>query len=307
MSLRFTVPTTAIGDALFDDMPPEVREVMKLGFSRLATLPSEALSLVARHLVRGLDPSEPAPESGDFARESQIDAATGNAVMAAAALLASASFAGARPADTAAGDCRGYGMDKPSCETNTCSSRESSMRFTRRKYSVVTNTCLILGVLSAFGFDYNDHPVWLVLGGCAGILAIATYFVQHWERRSAAESIDVSSANSLVTEMQPPVASVWFLSDSGSPQDAYRERGGSRRYKFSHSDSRYTVSKSPDLAEWTSGIVRRFHLGDRPRENTFEIIVSDDSITVRVKGNDERPRVGNLLESHTTPVGETIH
>ena len=97
MSLRFTVPTTALGEALFDDMPPEVRDVMKLGFSRLATLPPESLSVVVSHLVRGLDPSEPAPDSGDFARESKIDAATGNAVMAAAALLASASFAGTRP------------------------------------------------------------------------------------------------------------------------------------------------------------------------------------------------------------------
>lgn len=181
------------------------------------------------------------------------------------------------------------------------------MRFTSRTYSVVTNTCLILGVVSAFGFDHNGHPAWLVLGGCAGILAITTYFVQHWQKQSAAESIGVSSANSLAADMEPNVASVWFLSDSGGLGDVYREREGSRRHKSSHFGSHYAVSKSPDLAEWTSGIVRRFHVGDRPQANTVEIIVSDDSITVRFKGDDERPRIGSLLASATTPVSETIH
>lgn len=179
------------------------------------------------------------------------------------------------------------------------------MRLTRRTYSVTTNTCLILGVVSAFGFDHNGHIAWLLLGGCAGAFAIATYFAQHWQRQSVAESTSVSSSNSLVSDMQPHV--VWLLSDSGSLHDVYREREGSRRHKSSHFGGHYAVSKSPDLAEWTSGIVRRFHVGDRPEANTVEIIVSDDSITMRFKGDDERPRIGNLFESATIPVSETIH
>ena len=52
----------------------------------------------------------------------------------------------------------------------------------RRTYSTVTNLCLILSVVAAFGFDRNAHPAWLVLAGCAAALAVATYFTRHWRR-----------------------------------------------------------------------------------------------------------------------------
>ena len=57
----------------------------------------------------------------------------------------------------------------------------------QRTYSTVTSLCLILSVASAFGYDRASHPAWLVLGGSAASLAIATYFVQHWRRTRPAE------------------------------------------------------------------------------------------------------------------------
>ena len=50
---------------------------------------------------------------------------------------------------------------------------------TRTNYSWITNTCLILGIASAFGFDGNSHPGWLFLGGISASVAITTYFVRH--------------------------------------------------------------------------------------------------------------------------------
>ena len=57
------------------------------------------------------------------------------------------------------------------------------MRVSRRKYSIITNTCLYSVVGSAVGFDHYGHVGWIVLGAVAGIVTITTYFVQHWETK----------------------------------------------------------------------------------------------------------------------------
>ena len=76
MSVRFTVPTAAPGDALFDDMPAEVREILESGFSQLVTLPPEALQTIASQAIKWLDPTEPAPEVDTLAREVEVECAS---------------------------------------------------------------------------------------------------------------------------------------------------------------------------------------------------------------------------------------
>ena len=93
MNPQFTLPTAVPGDAFFDDMPPELREILESGFSQLVTLPPESLKSIVSQAIRCFDPTEPAPEVGTLARESKVDAPTMNAIMAAVTLQASALFA----------------------------------------------------------------------------------------------------------------------------------------------------------------------------------------------------------------------
>ena len=62
------------------------------------------------------------------------------------------------------------------------------MKFPRPTYSTTTNTCLLVGLASAFGFDRTNETAWLLLGGCAATWAIATYFRRHWKLKPRAES-----------------------------------------------------------------------------------------------------------------------
>ena len=97
MNLQFTVPATALGDAFFEGMPPEVRTYLESGFSQLVTLPPESLKSLASQVIRSLDPTEPVPEIGAVARELDVNVSTMNAIMAAGTLQASALLAVMHP------------------------------------------------------------------------------------------------------------------------------------------------------------------------------------------------------------------
>ena len=93
MSPQFTLPTAVPDDAFFDDMPPELREILESGFSQLVTLPPESLKNIVSQAIRWFDPTEPAPEVGTLARESKVDAPTMKAIMVAVTFQASQLFA----------------------------------------------------------------------------------------------------------------------------------------------------------------------------------------------------------------------
>ena len=117
MSFRLTVPTAALGDAFFDDMPPEVRDFLGAGFAQLATLPPETLSGIADHIVEWLDPSGPAPEIKSLADEFNVAVPSMNALVSACTLQASALYAPTRrtPADRFVTKMTSAGILKKEC------------------------------------------------------------------------------------------------------------------------------------------------------------------------------------------------
>ena len=49
-------------------------------------------------------------------------------------------------------------------------------------YRRTTNLCLIIGIASAFGYEADASPGWVVLGGAAATIAITLYFRRHWQQ-----------------------------------------------------------------------------------------------------------------------------
>ena len=58
------------------------------------------------------------------------------------------------------------------------------MTLRRTTYTRITTACLFLGAVSVFGADHTDNSLSLVIGGCAALVAIVTYFAQHWRSES---------------------------------------------------------------------------------------------------------------------------
>lgn len=54
------------------------------------------------------------------------------------------------------------------------------MKFSSPTYSIVTNACLILAVVSAIRYEGTSNAIWLTLGGCSALASITTYFIRHW-------------------------------------------------------------------------------------------------------------------------------
>ena len=63
------------------------------------------------------------------------------------------------------------------------------MKIHDRTYTAATNACLFVGIASAFGFDKIHHVAWIVAGSCAGVIAIAMYFIRHWQRARGGEPV----------------------------------------------------------------------------------------------------------------------
>ena len=58
------------------------------------------------------------------------------------------------------------------------------MKLASRTYSIVTEFCLIVAVVSAFQFDGTNHIAWLIVGACSAVIAMTMYFVRHWRQES---------------------------------------------------------------------------------------------------------------------------
>ena len=199
------------------------------------------------------------------------------------------------------------------------------MRFPRRTYSAITNTCLILGVVSALGFDRAEHMAWLVLGGCAAIGAITTYFAQHWQTQSGNEStslaslpthpqaVDLGESVELwTTLMRPSIVSTRLASTERAPQGSYRTLGGWRPAEslsfssFHMVFKPHVVSKPPDPAELVSGLIKKLQATYKP--NAYALVIAKDgSITLRFEDNVEQPETSGLSQSIVAQLPETIH
>ena len=186
------------------------------------------------------------------------------------------------------------------------------MRFTQRTYSVTTNTFLMLGVASAFGFDRTDHMAWLVLGGSAAIGAIATYFLHHWKAKPDAESTTSAVFPANLLTVDPWVTQV---ETHGAPMLAPIERvargsyGKTREWEsvdFLYLSSGYGHSKPADPIELVSEIIKR--LQATSKRNVYELVIAKDgSMRLKFDKDDEEPQTSRLSQRNTGELFKTIH
>ena len=169
------------------------------------------------------------------------------------------------------------------------------MKYSPRTYSLTTAICLMLGIASAFGFDWTGHFAWLVLGGCAAAVAISTYFVQHLQPKSVVDSTSARSlqsaslayeslAKKAVSRLGPvPVASFAMYPESPSWKTKDREPADDWDIAGYH-----TVSEPPSPAELALRIARDLQSSGK-REVRELVIGADLSVTLRFKDVDEQP------------------
>lgn len=184
------------------------------------------------------------------------------------------------------------------------------MRFPQRTYSVATNTCVILSVASAFGFDQTGHIAWLALGGSAALVAVAMYFIQHWQAIPSAESTRPASlpANSLTvdpwtTPGQHNVVATWRAATERAPRSYYWKTKERKPAGFSHlAYAVYKRSDAVDPADMVLGIIRQLQATDKAYQLMF---ATDGSITLRIGDDVEQPQASDLPQR--TAISEVIH
>ena len=189
------------------------------------------------------------------------------------------------------------------------------MTFRSRTYSLTTNTCMILGVGSAFGFDRTGHLAWLVLGGCAATSAIAIYFVQHWQAKLDAEwSSPVSMlGNSWVSDLsmnqtKSHLGPIRIASIDLSPRSLYGKTQDLGPVDYWSLADHHAVLEAHDSAELVSRIVRE--LQEPGKRRTCELVIDQDlSATLRFKDDDEQPWTSPSRLSQPTTIlfPETAH
>ena len=177
------------------------------------------------------------------------------------------------------------------------------MKFPRRTYSAMTNIFLVLGVVSAFGFDKTDHMAWLLLGGCAASVAIATYFAQHWKVNPSAES-----------SILPTSPTNWLTGDSSARQahihdtprlwvSALTEVSCWRTEALGPADFRYS---SQDPADLVARITKRPQATEK--WNVDNLVISRSvSITIRFKDDLEDPWTRGLSQLTDTQLHKPVN
>ena len=89
------VPTVAVPE-LFENMPPEVREFLKVGYSHLAAIPVASLDVLANRVEEWLDPACAEPDVASLARDLGVDVETIESLKTAVMLQTTAIFSGVR-------------------------------------------------------------------------------------------------------------------------------------------------------------------------------------------------------------------
>ena len=180
------------------------------------------------------------------------------------------------------------------------------MRFTQRTYSVTTNTFLMLGVASAFGFDRTDHMAWLVLGGSAAIGAIATYFLQHWKAKPDAASTTSAVFPANLLTVDPWVTQMQTLGAPIEPIAPYWKPKEWESIDLLYPSSGYGHSKPADPVELASEIVKR--LQATSKHNVYELVIAKDgSMRLRFDKDYEEPQTSRLSQRTTGELLKTIH
>lgn len=89
------VPTVAVPE-LFENMPSEVREFLKVGYSHLSAIPAASLDVIANRVREWLDPACAEPDVAVLARDLGVDVETVESLKAAVMLQTTAIFSGVR-------------------------------------------------------------------------------------------------------------------------------------------------------------------------------------------------------------------
>ena len=182
----------------------------------------------------------------------------------------------------------------------------------RTSYLTITNICLLIGVASAFGFEWNSQPVWFVIGGAAAATAITMYFLRHWERGPATRaSYDVTIAQGvekrdhlhLTVPRVRAEAAVWSAwTATGGIPSAIRRKVHAGAGADTKSPVVYWAVPKREPAEIALDIIKALQAG-----KTTVVINRDGGVVLRIE-NDidvEHRRMAALGRESTTP--ETIH
>lgn len=177
------------------------------------------------------------------------------------------------------------------------------MKFSRRWYSIITNSCLILGVGAAFGFDRTNDVAWLVLGGFAAISAIATYFLRHWQRERRNERSQPVSLQADSIESPWPTATTPHLATLEQYASTLTQRRVSHRKTGEWAPPRYDVADyyGLDPVEQVSRIIRE--LQTTGKRQTYTVgIAPDGHVTLSLTDASEQPQVKPRMDfSKLTP------
>jgi hypothetical protein len=195
-------------------------------------------------------------------------------------------------------------LDEPGGQTDREQARGRIMKIGGNVYSAVTSACLLLGVASAFGFDRTSHTAWVLLGGCAGAVAIVTYFIRHWQTIPRRETD--------VREPVPP-RSVWTSDWQAGQVPAHVSRArlssgqrGLAARSVSVTKARPFSASEPGPAEMVAKILKQ--LEETGRRNVYELtFAKDGSVTFRFTDRVEQAPTEYVRPATVTRSYETVH
>ena len=179
----------------------------------------------------------------------------------------------------------------------------------RVSYLAVTNVCLLSGVGSAFGFEWSGHPVWLVIGGTAAIVAITMYFVRHWERapmRRVASGVTVGARPAgervlsiAVPRLQAGVWSPWTA--MGGIPGAMQQKVHARAMAEAKSPVVNWAVPKRDPAELALDIIKGLQAG-----KTTVAIHGDGRVVLEIE-TDVESEYRRMTVGRESPSAETVH
>ena len=189
------------------------------------------------------------------------------------------------------------------------------MKLASRTYSIGTNACLIVAVVSAFQFDGTSHNAWLILGGCAAVIAMTMYFVRHWQPKRRTELsrsalFQASQSRMALQDGEGAVPNVLLAYVYGAPAtpirfDSYLTPKAWESPWTSPKFYRKSIVATRDPAEQVSRIVKRLQATGRQYAYTVAI-APDGRVTLKITDVAENPR-SSPARPFAGPVSATVH
>ncbi|MDE0005772.1 MAG: hypothetical protein OXQ29_24040 [Rhodospirillaceae bacterium] len=181
-------------------------------------------------------------------------------------------------------------------------------------YSGVTNACLIVGVVSAYGFDKNAHLMWLVLGGTAAVVAMGTYVSRHWRRAPNVAGTDVQRWAEMVAAWEAEPMAYGGTWRHLQPMYRVMEKQYEGILSEDILDPRAilhlrAVTKSQELepARLTARIVGEVLKAEGGRREVIIAPGVGGSVTIRFATGDEGEQRTNISSGAVTRAMETVH